>query len=239
VPLRAVFFDVGDTLVQHWKPQPEVRVLMLDALRREFGERDWYDTFVEAEIVPGIDRRQAEEELRQETNRWYSEWFRNSRIGIDDIDIDRLRAAVTVPLDLVGALVPGTPEALRWCKRRGLVVGLITNTLSRGDEEVRRDWERFGLADMVDHVVSSHTIGWQKPHEAIFRRALQLSRVASSDAVMVGDRMVQDVWGAKRLGMRAIWRRPLAGAPQEPVDVDPDAVIDDLTQLPGALEPWM
>jgi len=56
---------------------------------------------------------------------------------------------------------------------------------------------------------------------------------------MVGDRMVQDVWGAKRLGMRAIWRRPLAGAPQEPVDVEPDAAIDDLTELPAVLERWM
>jgi FMN phosphatase YigB (HAD superfamily) len=88
-------------------------------------------------------------------------------------------------------------------------------------------------------VVSSHSVGWQKPHAAIFRRALELSGVPPSDAVMVGDRMVQDVWGAKRLGMRAIWRRPLAGAPQEPVDVEPDATIDDLTELPAVLERWM
>lgn len=238
--LRAVFFDVGDTLVQHWKPRPEVRALTLEALRREFGEREWYDTFLDAEIYPGIEHRdEAEEELRQETNRWYADWFRNSRIGLDDIDIDRLRVATTVPLDLVGALVPGTPETLRWCKSRGLIVALITNTLSRGDEEVRRDWERFGLADTVDHVVSSHSTGWQKPHETIFRRALDLSGTSPGDAVMVGDRMVQDVWGAKRLGLRAVWRRPLAGAPQEPVNVEPDAAIDDLTELPAVLERWM
>jgi FMN phosphatase YigB (HAD superfamily) len=238
VPLRAVFFDVGDTLVQHWKPEPEIRALARDALRREFGEREWYDTFLEAEIVPGH-RHDPEEELRQETNRWYADWFRNSRIGLDDIDIDRFRVAMSVPLDLVGALVPGTAEALRWCKDRGLIVGLITNTLSRGDDEVRADWERFGLADTVDHVVSSHSVGWQKPHQAMFRRALELSGVAPSSAVMVGDRMVQDVWGAKRVGMRAIWRRPLGGAPQEPVDVEPDAAIDDMTELPPLLKRWM
>jgi FMN phosphatase YigB (HAD superfamily) len=238
VPLRAVFFDVGDTLVQHWKPLPEIRALTRDALLREFGEREWYDTFLEAEIAPAH-RHDAEEELRQETNRWYADWFRNSRIGIDDIDLDRFRVATTVPLDLVGALVPGTPEALRWCKERGLIVALITNTLSRGDEEVRRDWERFGLADTVDHVVSSHSTGWQKPHQAIYRRALDLSGITPKEAVMIGDRMVQDVWGAKRLAMRAIWRRPLDGAPQEPVDVEPDATIDDLTELPAVLERWL
>jgi FMN phosphatase YigB (HAD superfamily) len=238
VPLRAAFFDVGDTLVQHWKPDHEIRAMTRDALRREFGEREWLDRFVEAEIAPGH-RHDSEEDLRQETNRWYEDWFRNSQIGLDDIEVDHFRIVTTLPLDLVGSLVPGTPEALRWCKERGLSVGLITNTLSRGDEEVRADWERFGLANTVDHVVSSHSAGWQKPHAAIFRRALELSGVAPEDAVMVGDRMVQDVWGAKRLGMRAIWRRPLAGAPQEPVDVEPDAVIDDMTELRAVLEPWM
>ena len=238
MPLRAVFFDVGDTLVQHWKPQAEIQTLTLDALRREFGERAWYEKFVEAEIAPNH-RFESEEDLRQETNRWYADWFRNSQIGIDDIEIDHFRVATTLPLDLVGTLVPGTPEALRWCKERGLTVGLITNTLSRGDEEVRADWERFGLSATVDHVVSSHSAGWQKPHAAIFRRALDLSGVPATDAVMVGDRMVQDVWGAKRLGMLAIWRRPLAGAPQEPIDAEPDATIDDLTELPAVLEPWM
>jgi FMN phosphatase YigB (HAD superfamily) len=229
---------VGDTLVQHWKPQTEQRELTRDALRRRFGEREWYDSFLEAEIAPDH-RHETEDDLRQETNRWYEDWFRNSQIGIDDIEIDHFRVATTLPLDLVGSLVPGTPEALRWCKAHGLIVGLITNTLSRGDDEVRIDWERFGLADTVDHVVSSHSVGWQKPHEAIFRRALELAGVPASEAVMVGDRMVQDVWGAKRLGMRAIWRRPLAGAPQEPVDVVPDAAIDDLTELPAVLERWM
>src|SRR5881628_1018559 len=134
VPLRAVFFDVGDTLVQHWKPQDEISALMREALRREFGERDWYEAFLGASIAP-THRQDAPEALRQETNRWYAEWFRNSRIGVDDIDIDRLRSTVTVPLDLVGSLVPGAPEALRWCKAHGLTVALVTNTLSRGDEE--------------------------------------------------------------------------------------------------------
>src|SRR6185503_21168904 len=94
VPLRAVFFDVGDTLVQHWKPRPEVRALTLDALRREFGERAWYESFIEAEIAPSH-RHESDEDLRQETNRWYADWFRNSQIGIDDIDIDHFRVATT------------------------------------------------------------------------------------------------------------------------------------------------
>ena len=63
MPLRAVFFDVGDTLVQHWKPQPEIRALTREALQREFGERPWYDTFLEAEIAPSAGTRLSDPDM--------------------------------------------------------------------------------------------------------------------------------------------------------------------------------
>jgi putative hydrolase of the HAD superfamily len=235
VLLRAVFFDVGDTLVEGWAPRERVIELTRAALVERFGEREWYDAFVSAEFGPS----ERDEKHRQETNRWVEDWFINSGYGLDDVAVDSLRAAGTVPLDLVGRLVPGAESALRWCKAHGLVTGLITNTLWRGDEEVWEDFRRFGLDDAIDHVASSHSVGWLKPHRAIFDRALSLAGVDAESALMVGDRMLQDVWGAKSLGMRAIWRRPVDGPPQEKVDVAPDASVDDLTELPPILEKWL
>ncbi len=247
--IRAVLFDVGDTLVEHWAPTEKLHDLLREALRREFGEREWYDRWLPAKIGPPRDGRGdpaftlssppraepliADDELRQETLRWYEDWFRNAQVGIDDIDVDRLRSTMCVPLDLVSTPVPGAFTAVRWCKQNGLRVVLVTNTLSRGDDEVWNDWRRFGLADAIDGVTSSHSIGWQKPHRKIFERALELAGVQAGDAVMVGDRAVADVWGAKRLGMRAILRR--TPHPQGEIDVTPDATIDDLNALPGVL----
>ena len=235
MPLRAVFFDVGDTLVEGWAPRDRINELTRKALVERFGERHWYDAFVTAEFGPSA----SDEKHRQETNRWVEEWFTNSGFGLDDVAVDSLRSAGTVPLDLVGRLVPGAEAALRWCKAHGLTTGLITNTLWRGDEEVREDARRFGFDDAIDHIASSHSVGWQKPHRAIFERALSLAGARPADALMVGDRMLQDVFGAKSLGMRAIWRRPLEGAPQEAVDVVPDATIEDLTELPAIVEKWL
>lgn len=243
--LKAALFDVGDTLVEHWAPREKLNELAHGVLRREFGERDWYGRFLEAEFGPnarsltGLTSHPApnEDELRQETLRWYADWFRNSSIGIDDIDIDRLRSAVVIPLDLVSTLVPGAPEALRWCKARGLRVVLVTNTLSRGDDDVWEDWRRFGLADAIDGVVSSHSVGWQKPHRKIYERALRIADARPEEAFMVGDRLDADVMGAKRLGMRAVWRKTEHEQPQ--VDVIPDAVVNDLTELPAAVAPWL
>ena len=245
MPLSAAFFDIGDTLVDHWAPPEQLNELLREALRRDYGDREWYERWIPARIEP--ERTAAgdlaaiaagdEEIFRQETLRWYEDWFRNAAIGIDDIDMDRLRATMVVPLDLVSTPVPGAFTALRWCKTKGLKVVLVTNTLSRGDDECWVDWQRFGIADAIDGIVSSHTLGWQKPHRRIFERALEIADVPPTDAVMVGDRMLADIWGAKRLGMRAVLRR--TPHEQAPVDVTPDATIDDLTELPRILEPWL
>ena len=235
MPLRAVFFDVGDTLVEGWVGRERINEIVREVLRREFGERAWYDEFLAADLMPQHDHLD-ERSLRQETHRWYREWFENARIGIDDIDVDRLRIAVTAPLDLVSTPVPGAFPAVRWCKDQGLKVALVTNTLARGDDEVWEDWRRFGLADAIDAVASSHSVGWQKPHRAIFERAMERLGVRAEDVVMVGDQLAADVLGAKRLGMRAVLRRTVDSGE---ANVVPDAVIDDLTTLPAVLSAWL
>jgi putative hydrolase of the HAD superfamily len=81
---------------------------------------------------------------------------------------------------------------------RGLKVGLLSNTA--------RDLEHFvahhGLD--VDAVLTSRAHGKTKPHEAIFRRMLELLDVAPEEAAMVGDSIEDDVEGARAVGMRAV-----------------------------------
>ena len=245
MPLRAALFDVGDTLVEHWASPTRLQELLREALRREFGEREWYERWVSAELGPGAATFSLtgaaaapdDDSLRQETLRWYAAWFQSAQIGIDDISLDRLRSTMCVPLDLVSTPVSGAFAALRWCKAKGLVVVLVSNTLSRGDAEVWTDWRRFGVADAIDAVVTSHGVGWQKPHRRIFERALELAHARPEEAFMVGDRLDADVLGASRLGMRTVWRRTAQA--QLDAGVRPDAVVDDLTQLPAVVEPWL
>ena len=230
--VRAALFDVGGTLVEHWSPPEEIAAVVRRHLVDAFGERDWFDALIAAEIEP----RNAPDPLRQETNRWYEAWFAANAIACD-IETDALRSTFAVPLDLISAPAPGGIDALRWCKAQGLAVILVTNVLSRGDAEVLRDWQRAGVGDAIDAVVSSHDVGWRKPHRAMFDRALGLAAAAPEEAFMVGDDPELDVRGAHSLGMRAVWRR--IGDVELPPGVIPDATVASLLELPEVVTPWL
>jgi FMN phosphatase YigB (HAD superfamily) len=244
VTLRAAFFDVGDTLVEHWAP-PEVQHAKARArLCAAFGERDWYDEWIRADIEPepidpGKNWVYQPDLARQETNAWYEKWFREKGIDLDGIDIDRFRSAMCVPLDELSVPAPGAFDAVRWCGEKGLKVLLVSNTLSRGDEEILEDWRRFGLGDAIDGAVSSHSTGWRKPHPAIFARALEIAGVRPAEAFHVGDDLIADIWGAKQVGLRAVWRKTSRAQGASGIDVDPDRTIDDLTELPAIARRWM
>jgi HAD superfamily hydrolase (TIGR01662 family) len=231
--MRAALFDVGDTLVEGW--DPDYRAREREALVAGYGEREWYDAFLRARHDPD----DHDLPWRQETLVIMERWLRAQNVPLDDIDLDRVRSLCSVPLDTLARLTEGAAEALRWCKSNGLQVVLVTNTLWRGDDEVREDWRRFGLADVIDGVASSHSVGWRKPHPAMFQRALQLADARPEEAFMVGDRLGADVVGAKRLGIRAVLRLTTGLVPQIRTDVVPDAVVRSLSELPAAVRPWL
>jgi len=115
-------------------------------------------------------------------------------------------AAAAVAVEIVNAwehtanfeLYEDAPPVLRELRRRGLRIGLISNT-SRN--RLPRLIDTFSLD--VDAWISSGAHGKVKPSPSIFRAMLELLDVAPGEAVMVGDSLEDDVEGARALGMRA------------------------------------
>lgn len=241
--LRAALFDVGDTLVEHWAPHEVLKAKARERVARAIGEHDRLRELVDADVEPQEARLEwpfVPEHARQETLRWYEAWLRTRGIDLDGLDLDRLRVLLAVPLDEVSTPVAGAFDAVRWCADRGLRVVLVTNTLWRGDEEVLEDWRRFGLGDAVHGVASSHSVGWRKPHPAIFERALEIAGARPEETFHVGDNLIADVWGARQAGLRTVWRETRAARTRRPaIDVRPDATIREMTELPAVVERWL
>jgi putative hydrolase of the HAD superfamily len=117
---------------------------------------------------------------------------------------------------------------------RGLRTGLLSNT--HWPRAVHEDWlARDGLLDLLDARIYTSDLEHVKPHPAAFTALLDEVGVAPEEAVFVGDRLYDDVWGAKQLGMRGVWVRNDA-VPS--YDVEPDGVVDSLTELVALLDGW-
>ena len=108
-------------------------------------------------------------------------------------------------------------------------LGVITN----GNADVRR----LGLADYFHFALCAEELGIGKPDPRPFCEALKRADIAAEHAVHIGDHPSDDIGGAQRAGMRAIWFNP-SGAPWQQDDRRPDAVIGNLAQLPAVLDSW-
>jgi putative hydrolase of the HAD superfamily len=64
---------------------------------------------------------------------------------------------------------------------------------------------KLSINQFFNVVLVSNTVGYRKPHPKIFRRALNVLRVKPCEAVFVGDRFVEDIQGAKNVGMKTVF----------------------------------
>ncbi len=111
-------------------------------------------------------------------------------------------------------------------------LGIIANQ-SPGTAERLQKW---GLLSFFDVIAASAEEGVSKPDPEIFRRALERAGCAPHEAVMIGDRLDNDILPAKRLGMRTVWVRQGWGGVAEvvPEEARPDWSVRGLSEL-GAL----
>jgi putative hydrolase of the HAD superfamily len=131
---------------------------------------------------------------------------------------------------------PDVPPLLRELRRRGIKVGVLSNTMwpRSAHEQI---FVRDEVLDLIDGAVYTSEIPWVKPHPEAFRTAMKAIGVTDpAECVFVGDRPYDDVHGAKSAGMRAV----LVPNPAVPAFENgvPDAVITRLADLLGHLDRW-
>ncbi len=100
------------------------------------------------------------------------------------------------------------------------------------DAPAREAWLRLSYLNfhhIFNNVVTFEDTGQRKPHEAPFRRALDLLRVDASEALMVGDWAERDVVGAAKVGMKTVFAR--YGDTFGTVESNADFEVDDIAEL--------
>jgi len=138
--------------------------------------------------------------------------------------------ATDVGLAAWGAQIyPDTIDTLARLRALDTPVALVSNTLS-ASAALRNSLAAFGITEELLHVIVTSTdVMRVKPRPEPFRRALDALGVAARDAVFVGDSLEADVRGAKALGMTAVWK--LNGRHEVPPAPEADHTIHDLWEL--------
>ena len=97
---------------------------------------------------------------------------------------------------------PGALELIRWCREQGIVVGIVSNTISgRG---VREILARYGVLADLGPSAYSDEIGVRKPGREIFEAALAGLGSDPADVLYVGDKSVNDGRGGKDAGIGTV-----------------------------------
>ncbi len=98
-------------------------------------------------------------------------------------------------------LEPESFSILLYLKSQGYKVGLITN----GKE--LKQWEklvRLGVYPFFDDVVTSESVGVEKPNPEIFNIAMERLGVTAGTSLMIGNNFNADILGACEAGMQAM-----------------------------------
>jgi len=145
-------------------------------------------------------------------------------------------------------LYPEAGQCLAALEEAGIIQGIISNAQFYTPIHLRRLLRKelgrqyLELEDIFNEelILFSYELGYNKPNPGAFNRAIEflLGRgLAAGDIVYVGNDMLNDVWAAKRCGMRTIL---FAGDSNQIVlrredpqcqEVRPDSVVLQLRQI--------
>ena len=239
--IRALVFDLWGTLIvdnpQRDEPRRETRVrLALEALRSA-GH-----AFPAEKVAVALRKLGAEHGVLHGRGRdiavpeKVSFFLDRIEPGLGErLDTDGWRAiedALVAPGRLLPPLpAPGAVGVLQEAQRRGLALGLISNTGLTPGYVLREILADYGLLPYLQILTFSDEARLAKPAEQIYHCTLEALGVAATDAVFIGDMPAIDVAGPQAVGM---WTVQVGD--QQLDGVRPHARIDALPELFPALE---
>ena len=200
--IRALIFDAGDIL--YFRPQ---RGRHFAAFLKELG------------LEPAPNHLQQKKAIQQQAYRGQitHEEYREAVVGIYGLTqphlVERGKQAL-IDDDGNVAFFDGVPETLHELKKRGYLLGIVTDTANSISTKLR--WfERGGFGHVWDSIISSMDIGTRKPDPKIYQAVLRQLGLFPAQAMFVGHK-ASELTGAREIGM-----------PTVAFNYDPDASADD------------
>jgi len=203
--IKAVFFDLYHTLVRYEPPREQLQARALKDFGIEVNPETLHRPLIAADeyIYQEIANASLSQRSKEEQTAVWAQYERImlTEAGIEADDqlifglLDKMKQ-----LDMKLVLFDDVVPALTDLKKRGLILGLISNV----DQDISSLLHNLGLADLLQVVVTSSDVGFNKPRPEIFQEAVKRAGVQAAEAIYVGDQYLIDVLGAGKAGMKGI-----------------------------------
>lgn len=130
-------------------------------------------------------------------------------------------------------LYPDTKKVLEHLSQK-YKLGIIANQVAGTQERI----DNWGIGKYFDIVLASTEAGCSKPDLKIFNMALKQAKCNPNEAVMIGDRLDNDIVPSKQLGMKTIWVRQGFAKFQniKSENEAPNYIIDSISELLSIFE---
>lgn len=191
--IRAVFFDMDDTLYDTSgfaaiARRAAVKAMVHNGLK--CSEDEGYDLLMDIVKEKGSNYDKHFNILTKEVN------------GVEDplIIVNGIITYHNTKFAML-KLEPECFSILLYLKSKDYKVGLITN-----GKEIKQ-WEklvRLGLYPFFDDVVTSESVGVEKPDPEIYNIAMQRLDVTAGTSLMVGNSFETDIMGAYNAGIQSM-----------------------------------
>jgi len=193
-PLKAIFFDVGNTL------------LFLDRSNTlaPLHQRKLSPSLEQWHAIERKTKNEFDDIVQHDGKVDHSFWYLFysrllQELGVHDDGLrDLLVEATRVSANWCD-IRPGTRETLQRLGRRYPLA-----VISNADGKIADVLGRCGIADCFLAITDSGLVGYEKPHPAIFEAALRSMDTEPEQSLYVGDVYSVDYLGATRAGMQAI-----------------------------------
>lgn len=213
--LHAVLFDYGLTLVTFTYPRSEL-LEVLEHVRPWLGpDAPDAGTLMRDVLEPLEADLDTIGEVEVDYLALYERAWRRAGLDVPADTLYRILDLEQQCWDRSVRLAPDALETLDRLRARGLRTAVASNA-PFPPEMLHRQVRFNGIAERVDAVVFSSEVGRRKPAPELYLAALDRLGVPPAGALYVGDRVVEDYDGPRRLGMRAVLCTALARRPVGP-----------------------
>ncbi|MCX6741104.1 MAG: HAD family hydrolase, partial [Candidatus Parcubacteria bacterium] len=124
----------------------------------------------------------------------------NIKISVTENNIQKLIRLDDRRRRLGAKIYVYAPPLLKKLRKMGYKIGLISNSNIFAIKNIRQT----GILKYVDYPLFAFQIGAIKPDLKIYKKMLSMAKCQPAEAIMIGDKMGDDVVPPRKMGMRAI-----------------------------------